>query len=141
MDAYVRNQTVMVDWRRGATLAGMKPLLGDRLTEFAGRVCSLIRRSGRDPALETIHRQLGRSATSPAANYAEARGAATTRDYIYKMNVCVRELRETQTWLRIAARAGYHPGEVEELTQECGELIAISLTCARKAAAGKERNI
>ena len=96
----------------------------------------MIRRSGRDPALETIHRQLSRCATSPAANYAEAREATSTRDYVYRMRICVKELRESVTWLKIARRAGYHATEADALIAECNELIAISLTCVRKASKG-----
>ena len=114
-------------------IGGVKPLLHDRLIEFAGRVCAIARRYARDPVLENIHRQLARSATSPAANYAEAREATSRRDYVYRMKICAKELRESHTWLQIARRAGYDSAELDALIAECNELIAITLTCARKA--------
>jgi four helix bundle protein len=111
----------------------MKPLLADRLIEFGGRVCVLTRRPPRDVALENAFRQLARAATSPAANYAEAREAVSTRDYVHRMKTCAKELRESLAWLQIAQRAGYRSGELPELVQECRELLAITLTCIRRA--------
>ncbi len=109
------------------------PLLSDRLVEFGGRVCAVIRRAPRDQALENVFRQLARAATSPAANYAEAREAVSTRDYVFKMKICVKELREALVWLGMAKRAGFKQAELDELITECGELIAISVTCIRRA--------
>lgn len=83
--------------------------------------------------LETLFRQLTRSATSPAANYAEAREAVSTRDYVHKMKICVKELRESLAWLEMAHAAGFSPTELQGLIAECDELIAISVTCIRKA--------
>lgn len=123
----------MVRARTSAIIVRMKPLLADRLTEFGGRVCSIIRRASRDPALDVILRQLARCATSPSANYAEAREAVSARDYVFKMKVCVKELRESLSWLQMARRAGYHPAELDSLVAECNELIAIAVTCVKKA--------
>ena len=78
-------------------------------------------------------RQLARSATSPVANYAEAREAASTRDYIHKMKLCVKELRETLVWLRIAHGAEFRRNDLDPMIRECNELIAISVTCIRRA--------
>jgi four helix bundle protein len=111
---------------RGAPLA-------DRLVSFGGRTCALIRRAPRDFALENIFRQLARAATSPAANYAEAKEASSTRDYVNKLKICVKELRESLAWLRMAESAGFRPAEVRVLAAECNELIAICVTCIRRA--------
>lgn len=88
-------------------------LLADRLISFGGRTCALIRRAPRDYVLENVFRQLARCATSPATNYAEAREATSTRDYVNKLKICVKELREAQTWLRMAQATGFRPKEVE----------------------------
>jgi four helix bundle protein len=112
----------------------MKPLLSDRLVEFGGRVTSIVRRAPRDAGLDNVLRQLARSATSPAANYAEAREALSTRDYVHKMKICVKELRETLVWLRIAHGAEFRSNDLDPLIRECNELIAISVTCIRRAA-------
>jgi four helix bundle protein len=53
-----------------------------------------------------MFRQLARSATSPAANYAEAREAVSSRDYVHRMKIVVKELRETITWLEMLRGRG-----------------------------------
>lgn len=115
------------------TSASGKRLLGDRLVAFGGGVCALLRKAPRDPVLEHVFRQLARSATSPAANYAEAREAVSTRDYVFKLKLCVKELRETLVWLTTARQAGFKPDALDALLGECNELIAISVTCIRRA--------
>jgi four helix bundle protein len=110
-----------------------KPLLADRLVEFGGRICAMTRRAPRDLALDNILKQLVRAATSPAANYAEARESVSSRDYIYRMKICVKELRETLVWLRLAHAADFRRRDLEPLITECNELLAISVTCIRRA--------
>lgn len=114
-------------------LLRMKRMLMDRLIEFGGRVCALVRRSARDPAMDNLLRQLVRSATAPAANYAEAREATSPRDYAYRMKICVKELRESLTWLQMAHHADFKRAEIEPLIAECHELVAIAVTCVRRA--------
>lgn len=117
------------------------PPLSNRLVAFGGRVCLFIRRAARDPALDPIHRQLARSATSPAANYAEAREAVSVRDYVFKLKLCIKELRESLVWLQVAQCAGVDKAELDWLAKECNELIAITVTCVKKAKnQGQERN-
>ncbi len=73
--------------------------------------------------------QLTRCCTSPAANYAEARGAESRRDFVHKMKVCLKELRETMAWLKLLRALEIPgPGAVEEATAETDELIAIFVT-------------
>jgi four helix bundle protein len=76
--------------------------------------------------LVTAHlaRQVIRSATSPAANCAEARSAESRRDFVHKMQVCLKELHETSVWLRFVARLGGAEA-VGTPEGECDELIAI----------------
>src|SRR5690606_40696549 len=89
--------------------------LSDRLIRFGGRVCAVVRRAPREPMLESAFRQLARAATSPAANYAEAREAVSARDYIYKLKVCTKELRETMSWLQMVQAAGFKPSDMQPL--------------------------
>ncbi len=88
--------------------------------------------------LESAFRQLARAATSPAANYAEAREAVSSRDYIYKLKVCTKELREALSWLQMVQSAGYRPRDLQPLVEECNELVAICVACVRTAS-GKAR--
>ncbi|HYV99054.1 MAG TPA: four helix bundle protein, partial [Gemmatimonadaceae bacterium] len=107
--------------------------LEPRLLAFATAVCTAARRLPADPVATNIACQLAKSASSPLANYSEARSASSPRDYANKLNHCTRELRETRNWLRLAAGCGYQIGDYEKLLAECDELIAITVTCALKA--------
>jgi four helix bundle protein len=78
--------------------------------------------------------QLVRAATSTAANYAEARAAESRRDFIHKMQVCLKELRETGVWLEIVSRLD-DPDRVYALASECNELTAIFVASIKTARA------
>jgi four helix bundle protein len=54
---------------------------------------------------EHIGGQLLRSGTSPAANYAEARGAESDKDFIHKLKIVLKELNETRIWLKIILKS------------------------------------
>ena len=81
-------------------------ILKDRLIDFGAAVCVAVRKMRRDVVGLQIVRQLVRSGTSPAANYPEARGAESRRDFIHKLQICLKELRETSVWLKLTARLG-----------------------------------
>ncbi len=79
------------------------------------------------PAKARLRDQVIRSATSVAANYGEARSAESRRDFIHKMQISLKELRETGVWLEIVGRLD-NPDRVRVLAAECNELPAISVT-------------
>ena len=110
-------------------------ILEDRLVDFGAAVCVAVRKMRRDVVGLQIMRQLVRSATSPAANYAEARGAESRRDFIHKLQICLKELRETSVWLKFAARLGRRDDSLSEATDECNQLIAIFVVTVRTAKA------
>jgi four helix bundle protein len=108
--------------------------LRERLLAFAVEVCRHGARCHNDAVSGHLARQIVRSASSPAANYAEACEAESRRDFVHKMRVCLKELRETQVWLELVRR---HRDDhsLEPLERECGELIAIfvaSINTARR---------
>ena len=84
------------------------------------------------PTKPAIHLggQIIRSGTSPALNYGEANAAESKRDFIHKMKVCLKELRETYNCLRIIDAADLHDNQdkVKILLIECNELISIFVT-------------
>jgi four helix bundle protein len=70
--------------------------------------------------------QILRSGTSPAPNYAEARSAESSKDFIHKLKIALKELNETAVWLQIIIRSKMLPiEECIELHKECGELCRI----------------
>ena len=113
----------------------MKPQeLEDRLIDFAVMVIGVVEALPNTKAGNHIAGQLVRSGTSPAPNYGEARSAESRKDFIHKMKISLKELRETVIWLKIISRKRLAE---EALTfgaiKECGELIAIFISSTRTA--------
>lgn len=109
--------------------------LNERLLQFGARV---IRLSAALPKTEEglhVRRQILRSATSAGANYQEACGGESRADFIHKMQIVLKELRETLYWLRLLDAASLMPAaRLAGLSSEADELISIvvkSLVTAR----------
>jgi four helix bundle protein len=79
--------------------------LEERLIDFAVQIIKLADSLPDSPASKHIARQLLRSGTSPAPNYAEARGAESHADFVHKLKISLKELNETCVWLRMIRRA------------------------------------
>ena len=75
----------------------------ERLIKFAVRIVKLCDQLPRTQAGRHVAGQLLRSGTAPAAHYAEARGAESTNDFVHKLKICLKELNEARTWLKITA--------------------------------------
>ena len=71
----------------------------------AVRVIKLADALPKTPSGRHIGRQLLRSATSPAPNYAEARGAESNADFVHKLKIALKELNESCVWLKMICRA------------------------------------
>jgi four helix bundle protein len=112
-------------------------LLQDRLVDFAVSAAEFIRSLPRDVPGQHVARQLVRCSTSPFANYCETREAESIVDYVHKMKICLKELRESAAWLSYARRLRKGGMDVSAIEKECGELIAIFVTCLKKATAKK----
>ena|SRR5690625_2363518 len=84
-----------------------------------------------------IAAQLLRSGTSPLPNHGEAQAAESRKDFIHKMSICLKELRESRRWLRLALRAEMiRESRSENVLVETEELIRIfaaSLQTARNS--------
>ncbi len=115
--------------------------LEDRFIEFAVQVCDLAQRLPSTPVGKHVASQLIRSATSPLANYGEAQGAESRRDFVHKLRVCLKELRETSTWLKFSLRMKLcGPEAAAAVTRECDELLAITVASI-KTASGRNRRM
>jgi len=104
-----------------------------RLVLFGVAICQSLRGLRRDPAVAHVSAQLIRSATAPAAIYAEARAAESRRDFVHKMQLCLKELRETAVWLQFMRELASDGSRCESLAQECGELTASFVASLRTA--------
>jgi four helix bundle protein len=80
--------------------------LGERLLDFAVTIGQIVRVLPSDRLGSHVANQLIRSGTAPAASHAEAQSAESQRDFIHKLKIGLKELRETLFWLRLAARMG-----------------------------------
>ena len=106
----------------------------DRLIDFAVRVLNVTEALPNTKAGNHIAGQLVRSGTSPAPNYGEAQSAESRKDFIHKMKICLKELRETLVWLKIIERKRLCPPErLGEIIEECDELIAIFVASVKTA--------
>ena len=106
--------------------------LHDRLLAFGISVCKRLLALPRNFVIDHFASQILRSSTSPSAHYAEARDAESRRDFIHKMKMGLKELRETMTWLRYLSALS-RPEDVDELIVECDELIAIHVSSLKSA--------
>lgn len=113
--------------------------LEKRLIDFAVRFMDLVEILANTRAGNHIAGQLVRCGTSPAPNYGEAQSAESRNDFIHKIKIILKELRETKIWLQIIyrkrmARSG---SQTESLIAECDELISIFVTSVRTAEKNK----
>ncbi|MBI4648384.1 MAG: four helix bundle protein [Bacteroidia bacterium] len=101
--------------------------LEERLIDFAVAVILYIESLPNIKSANHLGGQLLRSGTSPSLNYGEAKSAESKSDFIHKMKVCLKELRESYNCLRIMHRAKIYKTEqqIKELITECNELISI----------------
>ena len=109
--------------------------LENRLIDFAVRVIKLVESLPKSPVGNHIAGQLLRSGTSPAPNYGEAQSVESRKDFIHKMKVCLKELRETRVWLIILRWLGLLGDSkgLEWFVAECNELISIFVASIRTA--------
>ncbi|MEI6808235.1 MAG: four helix bundle protein [bacterium] len=114
--------------------------LQDRLIDFAVRIIRLSEAIPDSKAGRHVCSQILRSGTAPAPNYGEAQSAESRSDFIHKFKIVLKELRETEIWLRIIVRAKLiKPAEqLTQLLKETDELISILFKSAETAKGNKE---
>jgi len=106
----------------------------DRLVEFAVIIISVTDKLPNTRAGNHLAGQLVRSGTSPAAHYAEARGAESQKDFIHKLRLCSKELNESRVWLKIIGKGKLGPREnVIDVYREYDELCRIINTSVQTA--------
>jgi four helix bundle protein len=101
--------------------------LEDRLLDYAAMIIKLVEHLPSTRAGNHIAGQLLRSGTSPLSNHAEAEAAESRADFIHKLRICLKELRESKRWLRLIHKV-MAPNSIPELAAvlaETDELIRI----------------
>lgn len=101
--------------------------LENRLINFASEVISYTDSMISSKAANHMSNQLLRSGTSPALNYGEAQSGESRRDFIHKLKIVLKELRESRVALKIIAKSKLHHDTIltERLIGECNQLISI----------------
>ena len=98
----------------------------ERLIEFAVMIIKLTAKLIKSPEERHVGGQLLRSGTSPAPNYGEARSAESTKDFVHKLKVVLKELNESGVWLKIIVRSRMLPEKAcLPLQNECDALCRI----------------
>ena len=109
--------------------------LEERLLEFASVIIDISEKLPNTRSGNHVAGQLLRSGTSPYSNHGEAESAESSDDFVHKLKVCLKELRETLRWLRLIHRKIWL-GEDPQLKWgliECDELIRIFVASIRTA--------
>lgn len=113
--------------------------LEERLIQFAVDVILMSKKNDTSFASQHLIKQLIRSATSSALNYGEARSGESTNDFLHKMKICLKELRESLTNLKIQKGAALvrNIDELNKLIKENDELISIFVSSIKTASSKK----
>lgn len=109
--------------------------LEERLISFGIRVTYVCRSLPTQKYFDAKHvaGQLLRAGTHAGFHYPEARAAESTRDFLHKIKVLLKELRESRAELKYIDRMQYfEKGKIDPLLQESSELIAIFTATTKK---------
>ena len=114
--------------------------LQDRLIDFAVRIIKLADALPNTKIGNHVRGQILKSGTSPAPNYGEAQSAESRDDFVHKIKISLKELRETKVWLLIIIRAELiKPAKnISSLLEENDELIKILFKSAATARLNKK---
>ena len=127
-----------MDASRGTTSTKRKGEdIEERMLEFAARVGKAVDALPETRLGRHIDGQLVRSGTSPAPDYAEACAAESKNDFIHKLGIVLKELRESAVWIKLITKSELLAGKrVAPLLDECeqlGKIIGQSLVTAKSS--------
>jgi four helix bundle protein len=114
--------------------------LEERLLGFSVIVIETVEALPNNRVGNHIAGQLIKSGTSPYANHGEAQAAESPKDFIHKLRICLKELRETKRWLELIEKAQLlsKQNKLVETLRENEELIKIFVVSIKTA--NKNRN-
>jgi four helix bundle protein len=134
-------RTSNVEWREvvrsvnetpGQTYGEKKYDLEERLLAFAANTVRLADSLPNTKAGNHIASQLLRCCTSPLANHGEVEAAESRNDFLHKLRICLKELRETNRWLLLIDRLGLAESTaITNAIAEVDQLIRIFVTSVR----------
>ena len=123
-------------------MEGNKTDLVERLTDFSVLVIKIAESLPNTHVGKRLAGQMIRSGISPALNYGEAQDAESTKDFIHKIKIVLKELRETNIALIIIRKLGIFKNinDLEMASDENNQLIAIFVASVKTAKSKKEQN-
>ena len=129
---------VQLEERSATSIREQRYDLEERLLEYAVRIIRVVDALPATRAGRHVADQLLRCGTSPLANHGELQGAESRKDFIHKLGICLKEIREARRWIRLIHRAPMlAPQKVEPPLTETEALIKIFAASIRTA--GKNR--
>ncbi len=113
--------------------------LEERLLEYSVQIIKLVEMLPNSRAGNHIAGQLLRSGTSPYPNHGEAQSAESQKDFVHKLRISLKELRETQRWLKLIQRVPLIEDSVllKEVLEETEQLIKIFVASIKTSEKGK----
>ena len=113
----------------------MRHQLEERLIVFAGNIAHLSENLSKKSAGAIISNQILRSSIAVALNYGEAQGAESRKDFIHKLRIGLKELRETSIALQLVKdlKLNHRNSQISNLLQESDELISIFVSSIKTA--------
>jgi four helix bundle protein len=98
--------------------------------EYSVRIVKIVEQLPNTRVGNHVAGQLLKSGTSPYSNHGEAQAAESPKDFIHKLRIALKELREAQRWLKLIQRVPLirKPGLLNDILQETEELIKIFVT-------------
>jgi four helix bundle protein len=108
--------------------------LEDRLLEFSARIIRLVDALPNTRAANHLAGQLLGCGTSPYGNHGEVEAAESRKDFVHKLKICLKELKETRRWLRLACKSPIISAtETAAILNETEELTRIFFSSIRTA--------
>ena len=121
------------------SMSKIKYDLEERLLGYSVRIIKLVEELPSTRVGNHVAGQLLRSGTSPYPNHGEAQAAESPKDFIHKLRISLKELRETKRWLRLIQRVPLVKKTIilDGILQETEELIRIFVSSIKTANSNK----
>lgn len=116
--------------------------LEERLLRYSARIIKVVDALPATRTGQHIAGQILRSGTSPYPNHGEAQSAESTKDFVHKLRVSLKELRETKRWLKLIQyiKLINNSDRLDELLDETEQLIKIFVKSIKTAQKNSSSN-
>ena len=109
--------------------------LDERLIDFAALIINVTETFPKTISGNYLAGQLLKSGTAPALLYGEAHASESRNDFIHKMKITLKQLRESHNSLRIIKKLKWKPKECESMVNEVNQLISVFVKSIKTAQA------